>query len=489
MERPEMWIKMNPGRKFRALESLEQGPMDVDRWEMVISPTEYLRRFKDTLATVQLVNRAPIRRLHSANTSGPAFDQWLLLADSTHQLWISPKYKDDFFLELDEYQVAQPGQFPLQASMGRALVPTSVFIYCLIQTGCDSIRLKAYGQKMPLDVQFLRSEPADVNHRWAKHNEWDIGTTFKSPDIWLFDNIGGRTRGVERYPVMIPVSLDYGTVNIKATHKRRKFKIKIYARLVHVIKSFNSHLQGSIPTTLSGVCNQVQAGLSMIHNLSGKVNDLGGFRIEVTVRAASLRDATRFVNETRFLDPKYWLGVGPGPHARTLLQARLIPGQSLLDNANWVYQRAAEAQVFKGDNNRRPSAIQIKALTDILNALGWNRGLRRPSKSLSLDAWWNGIKALDNSGLLGRLTTMYQSDDDIKELFNLARLSAGAVPCKAHPNKRAHRYQVNNTSPFRIRCCMPGCYHKLQRSAIIYWLVMLVKGEVLDGDVLLGEEE
>lgn len=192
------------------------------------------------------------------------------MADSKHQLWISPKYKNDFFLELDEYQVAQPGRFPLQASMGRALIPTSVFIYCLIQAGCDSIRLKAYGQKMPLDVQFLKSEPADIAHRWAKHNEWDIGTTFKSPDIWLFNNIGGRTRGVERYAIMIPVSLDYGTINIKATHKRRKFQIKIYARLVHVIKSFNSHLQGSIPQTVSGVRNQVQAGLSMIHNLSSK---------------------------------------------------------------------------------------------------------------------------------------------------------------------------------------------------------------------------
>lgn len=158
----------------------------------------------------------------------------------------------------------------------------------------------------------------------------------------------------------------------------------------------------------------------------------------MTVRAATLRDATGYVNETSFLNPRYWLGVGPGPHARTLSTARLIPPQSLLDNANWVYQRAADAKVFEGDKNRRSTAVQIKALTDILNALGWNRGLRRPSKSLSLNAWWNGIKAVDNSGLLGRLTTMYQTDDDIKALFNLARLSAGAVPCKAHPNKRSH---------------------------------------------------
>jgi hypothetical protein len=47
------------------IEDLEEASMDVDRWEVVISPQEYLRRFKDTLATIQLVNRIPLRRLHT----------------------------------------------------------------------------------------------------------------------------------------------------------------------------------------------------------------------------------------------------------------------------------------------------------------------------------------------------------------------------------------------------------------------------------------
>ena len=39
--------------------------MEVDRWEMVISPADYLRRFKATPVDSQLVSRAPIRKLHA----------------------------------------------------------------------------------------------------------------------------------------------------------------------------------------------------------------------------------------------------------------------------------------------------------------------------------------------------------------------------------------------------------------------------------------
>ena len=43
------------------MEEVEANPMDVDRWELVISPVEYLRRFHDTLADVQLISRAAVR--------------------------------------------------------------------------------------------------------------------------------------------------------------------------------------------------------------------------------------------------------------------------------------------------------------------------------------------------------------------------------------------------------------------------------------------
>jgi len=281
---------MQAGRT-EAYELLGHGELDVDRWELVMSPKLYLERFKDTLTTVQLVNRAPKRPLATTYHRGPGFNRWLLLAQANYQLWVDTKYKKDFFRHLTQYQTAQPGRFLLQASSGKALIPTSIFIHCLTQAECDTMKIKAFGQKMPITCQFLHSKPAETNHRWAVHNEWDIGKNFNSPYIWLFDSAAGRRHGIERFPMLVPGSRDYGTVNVKLTHLGNHCSVKIYPRMVHVIKSFNSGLQSSIPRTLRGVNTQVQAAVAMIHNLTGKdPNELGGFRIEVTVRAANLEE-------------------------------------------------------------------------------------------------------------------------------------------------------------------------------------------------------
>jgi hypothetical protein len=116
---------------------------------------------------------------------------------------------------------------------------------------------------------------------------------------------------------------------------------------------------------------------------------LGGFRIEVTVKAPSLREATRAVRRTGFLDPEYWLGLGDGPHSRLPISAKLVERKAFLENANWVYQQAVVGNVFRGQAGDKPSKQQVQALTDILNALGWNGGIRSPTKSLSAHAWWN----------------------------------------------------------------------------------------------------
>jgi hypothetical protein len=468
------------------IEGLDEPSMDVDRWEVVMSPQEYLRRFKDTLATIQLVNRIPLRPLHTTYHRGPAFDRWLLLAEANHQIWINPKHKHDFFSKLEEYHTVQAGRIMMQASVGKAHVSTAVFVRCLVQAGCQTIRLKEYGQKMPIERQFMKSEPAEVNHQWAEHNEWDLGKTFTSPHIWLFGSKSGRQHGFKRYPMAVPCSLDYGSVNLDVKHDRQNFTVKIYPRIVHVIKSFNSSPQSNIPRTLSGVRNQVAAAARMLHNLTGKdESSLGGFRIEVTVKARSLQDATARINRTNFLEPSYWLGHGPGPHARKIVSARLLPRQAFLDNALWVQQQATDLKVFLGDNNARPTSQQLRVLTDILNAVGWNNGLRSPSKSLEPKAWWNHDNSRTDPTLYQSLCEICQTDNDIKDLFGTARSMVGSIPCQRHPNNIRHRYQINNTAPFRLRCCFADCYHKLQRTAIIQWIAVLASEEVIDGEALL----
>ena len=341
---------------------------------------------------------------------------------------------------------------------------------------------------MPLDERFVATEPAEEGHEWSKHNEWDIGTTFLSDKIWLFRAIRDRVHGIRHYPMVIPASLDYGTVNITAQYQRRNFSVKIYPRIVHVLKSFNSSLQGGIPRTTNGMRRQVRAALTMIHNLTTE-NDLslGGFRIEVMVKAPTLKAAKKIVDQTTFLNPEYWLGVGDGPHAPELLKARLVTKKGLLDNANWVYHQADQLGEFEGDSNRRPSGIQVKALTDVMNGLGWNAGIRKPSKSLDPNAWWYDNDHTNLPEIFQSLANDFHTNEQIGQLFNMARDATGQIPCKDFPDNPDHRYQVNDQSPYWIRCCMPECYHRLSRTAIVHWIATLVEDEVIDGESLAAE--
>lgn len=67
------------------LEELGEPILDVDRWEIVLSPEEYLARFPNPLATVQLSARIPPHR----KDNGSIFHDWLLLARANHQISVT----------------------------------------------------------------------------------------------------------------------------------------------------------------------------------------------------------------------------------------------------------------------------------------------------------------------------------------------------------------------------------------------------------------
>lgn len=163
--------------------------------------------------------------------------------------------------------------------------------------------------------------------------------------------------------------------------------------------------------------------------------------------------------------------------------------KGLLDNANWVYHQADQLGKFEGDNNRRPSGIQVKALTDVMNGLGWNAGIRKPSKSLDPNGWWCDNDHTNLPEIFQSLANNFHTDQQIGQLFNVARDAAGQIPCKDFPDNPFYRYQVNNQSPYRVRCCMPGCYHRLSRTAIVHWIATLVEDEVIDGEKFGGRNE
>ncbi|RSH89776.1 hypothetical protein EHS25_001762 [Saitozyma podzolica] len=177
--------------------------------------------------------------------------------------------------------------------------------------------------------------------------------------------------------------------------------------------------------------------------------------------------------------------VGPAyalPQSRALTEAYLLvskpvwgttmpeavggPCLSASQKENWVYQQAAQANIFQGRAADAPSKAQIQALIDILNGLGWNGGIRSPTKSLDPNAWWHCTPSTDRSAIFQELSEMYQSDEEIRDLYEQARGSSHpyTLPCKAQPGNPDHRYQ-----------------HKLQRTALVHWIAELIQGGVIDG--------
>lgn len=103
--------------------------------------------------------------------------------------------------------------------------------------------------------------------------------------------------GITHHPMCVPDSRDCGSINVDVTCNARG-TVKIYPQLVHVIKSFIGHLQGGMPKTLGGLQNQVAAALQMIHSLSSVLaRKLGGFRVEVSVMAPSIKAAVKAVKQ------------------------------------------------------------------------------------------------------------------------------------------------------------------------------------------------
>ena len=466
-------------------QTLEADYVDVDKWEIALSPHYYGKQFRSGLATVQLASHQPLKPRLRAGEPEPYFYKWLLLGDAGHQLYMEQRFKGPFITALKDWRTIQPAEADFQASYGAAHIPVRVFVDSLQRAGCTTLRLKAYGQKLPLIPRFRIPEPAEATHPLAQLNEWDIGVTYRSKYIWLFLPKQGKREGLDVYPMLIPSSNDYGSILVRTQLNGRSYKVKIYPRLVHVIKSYHSRLQGGKPRSVFTVKAKGKVSGELIHKLASLPStDLGGFRIEVTVMAQTLEAARAEVLGTHLLRVDTWLEPVEGILGQFTLDARLVTKRGLIQNARWLHQRAIELDIFTGQNVDTPSRLQLTAINDVMAAFGWNAGIQKPTKSNDPLAWWGSApaqSAAKEQSIWHHLIQSYGGVGNKPELMRDLRKGStlGYIPCMKHFTNSSHRYWQWSKQPFQIRCSVGACRHTLQEGAAMrYFAKLIEKGTI-----------
>ncbi|OCF70803.1 hypothetical protein I204_08550 [Kwoniella mangroviensis CBS 8886] len=226
-------------------------------------------------------------------------------------------------------------------------------------------------------------------HRFARDNEWNVGVSYQAEDIWLLTPTHGTTTSrVTKYPLITPTSLDYGPVGFDTTFQGRHLRIKVYPRPVHAIKSINSRLQGKCPQTLQSVKRKIVALNEMLQHLSTfKDMDLGGFRVELSLVAPTLRDAVAFAMSTPFFMSSIWLAP-PAGMEHYALDAKWISRTGLFANANWVYQQTLERGISIGRGTNKPIEFKpVLSLTTTHQQAGVLEHEGPPNHSME----WHGV--------------------------------------------------------------------------------------------------
>ena len=122
-------------------------------------------------------------------------------------------------------------------------------------------------------------EPTHADLPKAEHKQWDLGITFKSPNIWLWGNTA-TNNSLTTFPVVIPSSPHLGSVvgDITCTEFTAASRSIPCIRPCH--QGVQARLQGDILNGLQGVKTKVNGTLALVQSLSTvDPHEMGGFRI------------------------------------------------------------------------------------------------------------------------------------------------------------------------------------------------------------------
>ncbi|CAO1633499.1 unnamed protein product [Sympodiomycopsis kandeliae] len=219
----------------------------------------------------------------------------------------------------------------------------------------------------------------------------------------------------------------------------------MYSRLAHTLKGYNSKFGSVIPNINESLVRKRKTSERMLARLKTTPPEhMGGWRIEVTVQAATLWEAKEQVEGTGFLNIENWLDPREEVLKRYRQRMVKVSIEDYLKNAEDLLNTAVKKGLFSGRGSSKTTNLQKRAIRDVQNAIGWS-GRWRPTNAFHPSPWWKDEQDVNQSKIADMAEKMEKVD--LADIFAAVR---GRLQC---PSDKDHRMAKSVTrGAFWMRC-------------------------------------
>lgn len=426
-------------------------PQDVDAWNISVSP-QHLLSISSGCATLQLVDYAP------TISDVEEYGDWVYVAHASAYYKIAPQFKEPLFQLMKQHVAIYASTYPTSFIKGRQAMTHAQLVHFLQQVGCGTVRVQAFGMKCPLHM-LASQEPADET-TLQKNNTWDLGRFYMTNSISLFtmaDTHLPRHKGT-KYPMLTPLGEEHGSLKFYIDFKGQKVLVKIYSRVVHTIKAvapYMGKMDAKTVKALRARMNQLENVLEAYQEADEQT--LGGFRMEVTIRAPTLRAAVELVTDSPLLT------IGEYLHPTTELtqdyqiRQKTCTKAELIANCTRLLEAGKASNLFQGRDSGKVGAVEQQKITDIQCALGWSPGQKKPTPSKTPNPWWIMAEAVPDGPLPE--VRIARNKDEYKRFFDAIKDYLPCLDCGQKASASSPAFiKDGGDRQYRIAC--KGCNTK-----------------------------
>jgi hypothetical protein len=121
---------------------------------------------------------------------------------------------------------------------------------------------------------------------------------------------------------------------------------------------------------------------------------LGGFRMEVTIRAPTLRAAVELVSDSPLLNICEYLHPTQELTEDYQIRQKTFTKAEFVQNCKTMFTAGKNCHLFQGRDAGKVGKIEQQKITDLQAAFGWSLGHRKPTRWSTPNAWWIIVEAV-----------------------------------------------------------------------------------------------